>query len=176
MGVDPTSLARITWQQAAGIFLELVRIVLISIPAWSGPCKFPAEYSKRVSLFERSSEHKLITSTDYDDHVRWSTLLVPVALCACVAFPLQSTQLSERAAPNIGRLAAAIIIAQASAFVCLYLLLPVCSSFGTDAKPLAFDVDGRLAFYLAALAPLAIATIDVVLCLSLDSSPVKKIT
>ena len=166
---------RITAQQAAGVFLELARVLIISVFVWSGPCKFPAEYSKHVSLFERSDEHKLITSTDHDDHVRWGTLLVPVALCACVAFPLQSTQISERTLSRVGRLAVAIALALASASVCLYLVLPVCSSFGTDAKPLAFDVDGRAAFYLAALAPLAIAAADVVLCLTLNSSPVKKV-
>lgn len=149
---------------AAAYTFELLRVVLLSLLAWEGPCKFPAEYSKRVALFERADEHELISSTDYDDHVRWSVFLVPALFCACVAFPLESSRSTTDVFPVTWRLVLQTLIAAVTAAVVLHTVMPVCPSFGTDARPLAFDVDGTTALYLAALSPSVIALADVILC------------
>lgn len=139
-------------------------MLFIFLLARRGPCRFPDEYSKHVSLFELADEHQLITSTDYDRYVRWGTFLLPIAFCTSVAFPMMISTVSSNVLANKARQALSLVTAAAVMLVCLSILLPLCPAFGTDSRPLSFDVDGTPAFYLASVSPTVIALIDIVLC------------
>ena len=151
-----------------GSVLELARLGTVALVAWYGPCAFPSNYQKRVHLFERSDEHGLICSTSYDAHTEWATVLLPLSLCMCASLPLELTQphSTDRASQQTRlqkrtRLIAGLLFASFNLAVTFLTLGAMPPMFGTDAKPLAFDVDCSVAVYLAALVPVGCNLIDI---------------
>lgn len=145
-----------------GSALELARLGTVALVAWYGPCAFPSNYQKRVHLFERADEHGLICSTSYDAHTEWATVLLPLSLCMCASLPLELTQPhGTNRASKKNRLIAGLLFASFNLAVTMVTLGAMPPMFGTDAKPLAFDVDCTVAVYLAALVPVGCNLIDI---------------